>query len=206
MSDEFEPIRYEPPPREPDALGRHPSEVELQRKRKGMPWWGWLLVSLGVLFGLCCVGSIGMLVWVGSGPDTSVYPGSSLPSAFRDSAEDLGLVDSGETIRYFYSDALVDVENGFVLVTDDHVAVHQPAVGMSRVIKFDEIDAATLSRNTSFFIDSNISLELSDGSRIDFLVSSEYDRDERFYEAIKPSGPGAGGGGSGGSSGSSGGP
>ncbi|MEM6393746.1 MAG: hypothetical protein AAF797_13305 [Planctomycetota bacterium] len=184
MRDEYEPMRYALPADDPYTPAR----------RGWMPWWGWLLVLIGAVVLLCCGGIVGFVIYAAGGPDIAVYPGSRLPTAYRSSAERLGLVEPGETIRFYYSDALRDVEDGFVLVTEDHVAVHDPEAGMSRVIRFDEIDAARLRQDTSFLFDSSIVLELSDGTEVDFLVSSEQDRDQDFYEAIEPSGPGASGG------------
>jgi len=52
-------------------------------------------------------------------------------------------------------------------------------------VRFDEIADLTLDRDESFFVDSQITLELKDGQPVSFPVSSEVGGDERFFDAIK---------------------
>jgi hypothetical protein len=53
------------------------------------------------------------------------------------------------------------------------------------VVQFDEIVDMDLRRDESFFIDSEISLDLADGRTISFPVSSEVEGDQKFFDAIK---------------------
>ncbi len=53
------------------------------------------------------------------------------------------------------------------------------------VIEFDQIEGLNLARDTSFITDSQIYLDLKDGTPISFPVSSDNDGDERFFEAIR---------------------
>jgi len=149
--------------------------------------WLWLLLGAGAFAMLVCGGALMAVVYVGVlGPETSVYTGNQVPKRYVDVMRDLGALDDGETILYFYSDALTDVRDGFYFVSDKKVAVYSQTVAGSPLtaIRFDQIVDLTLFRNESFFEDSEITLELKDGRPVSFPVSSEYDKDQEFFDAI----------------------
>lgn len=125
-------------------------------------------------------------MWIGTyGPSTAVYPGRQLPQRFVSRVRDLGLLERGETIRYFYSDALVDIERGMYFVTDRKLVVYsseweEPSI----VIPFDRIDELSARYDESWLEDSSVFLTTTDGMEISFPVSSEQGLDEKFVEAI----------------------
>ncbi len=158
------------------------------QKRRGMPWWGWMLIVLVVLVVLPCFGCLSWVGYIGAvGPDIGVYTGNNVPRSYTETAKDVGALEPDEKIVYFYSDALTDIRNGFYFVSDRRVVIYSEYANGDALtsVGFDEINGLTLSRDTSFINDSQIYLELNDGTMLSFPVSSENDGDERFFEAIK---------------------
>jgi hypothetical protein len=159
-----------------------------ESRRRGMPWWGWLILALVTLIVLPCFGCIGWVAYIGSvGPDTGVYTGNKVPAKFEQTVVDVGALGPDETILYFYSDGVTDIRNGFYFVSDKRIVIYSEyaAGDPLTVIEFDEVEGLNLSRDTSFFTDSQIYLDLKDGTPISFPVSSDNDGDERFFEAIR---------------------
>jgi hypothetical protein len=158
-----------------------------QPPRRSSGLW-WLLGGCGTLVVLGCGGLLAFVIYLGTyGPETSVYTGNRIPARFIKTMESVGALDPGETILYFYSDAMGDIRDGFYFVSDRKVAVYLQGTGDSPLTKipFDQIAEADLYRNESFFEDSEITLRLKDGQIISFPVSSEYERDQQFFDAIQ---------------------
>lgn len=158
------------------------------RHRGGRPLWFWLLVGTGLVVILSCGGIVVWAMYIGTvGPDTSVYTGNQVPARFTNTMRSVGALDDDETIFYFYSDAMSDIRGGFYFVSDKKVVIYSESAGgvPLTVVQFDEIADVDLYRNESFFEDSQITLELKDGRPISFPVSSELDRDQRFFDTIK---------------------
>jgi hypothetical protein len=152
-----------------------------------MPWWGWTLIGVGSVFLLSCVGCCGGVMWFGAvTPETFVYAPNEVPAKYLQRARDLGVLGPDEEVIWFYSDALFDVAEGMYFVTDQHVVIYREDVGMQPdlQIPYHEIQQADLHRDTSFVVDSMIELTLDDGSVVAFPVSSEMDRDEKFFDVI----------------------
>jgi len=162
-------------------------------RRRGARLWLWILLGVGAFVALLCGGGIMALVFVVvRGPETSVYTGNQVPQRYVDVIRDVGALDDGETILYFYSDALADIRDGFYFVSDKKVAVYSQSAAGSPLtaVPFDQIADVQLFRNESFFEDSQITLELKDGTPVSFPVSSEYDKDQEFSDAIAERVPG----------------
>jgi len=157
-------------------------------KRKGMPIWGWIVLGVVVVVILPCFGCFGFLVYVGSvTPEPTVYAGNRIPQRFLDTAADVGALEPGEDVRYFYSDAVLDIRDGFYFVSDRKVVVYIEGTQGNplTVVEFDQIKEAELDRDESFFMDSMIYIELEDGTPVSFPVSSDQDGDVRFFEEIE---------------------
>ena len=162
-----------------------PTDAPATAERKGCRPWLWILV--GAVFSLvsCCGGTFWFIWYVGDrGPLTSVYTGNQVPDRFRATMKEVNAFDDGETLLYFYSDGLVDIKSGFYFVSDQKVAIYGEAIGLT-TIAFADIESAELYRDTSFFVDSKITLELTDGTPISFPVSSERNGDQDFFEEIQ---------------------
>ena len=161
--------------------------------RRGMPVWVW--VVLLVVFGTVVLPFVALVAWVGYvgvyGPDTSVYTGNRVPSRFIETMRDVKALDEGEELVYFYSDAMTDITDGFYFVSDKKVVIYTTLYGDEplTVIPFDQIRDASLDRDESFLLDSEITIETVDDDVISFPVSSEYDRDEAFYNEIRERSP-----------------
>ena len=158
------------------------------RERPKSRAWVWILILLAVLFVLPCTGLLAVLAYIGAqGPETSVCAGNQVPAAYIDTMKEVGAIDEGETILYFYSDALLEIRDGFYFVSDRKVVIYSEEAGDPPLIKvaFDEIQDLDLARDESFFTDSEITLVLMDGRVLAFPVSSEKGNDQRFFDAIK---------------------
>jgi hypothetical protein len=116
----------------------------------------------------------------------AIYTGNRIPSEFLRTIESVGALDDDESILYFYSDAMTDIRDGFYFVSDRKVVIYSQATGESPLaaIPFDDIVDVELYRNESFFVDSEITIYLKDGRVLSLPVSSEYDRDQQFFDAI----------------------
>ena len=157
--------------------------------KRGVPWWGWLLIVVGAIVLLMCAGVIGFIGYVAAvAPDTKAYTGNEVPSKYMTVVRDLGLLEPGEQIRFLYSDALGDIKDGFYFVSDRKVVVYiADASTPATKVPFTRIVDAEIDRSDSFFEDSTITLTLDDDSVVTFPVSKELDRDKLFHEAIQKS-------------------
>ncbi len=167
--------------------------VQQTTPRRGVPIWVWgvLVIVLGLVV-LPFVGLIGWVVYVGTyGPDTSVYTANRVPTRFIETMHDLEVLGEDEELLYFYSDAMTDITDGFYFVSDKKVVVYTTLYGDDPLtaIPFDQIQDVSLDRDESFLLDSEITIDLAAGDVISFPVSSEYDRDEDFYNAIRERSP-----------------
>ena len=155
------------------------------QKKSNLLWW--ILGGFAALIFLFCGGIFASLLYVGTvGPETSVYTGNRVPDRFVSTMEDVGALDPDETILFFYSDALTDIRDGFYFVSDKRVVIYiQGTASPVTSISFDQITEAEIYRDESFFEDSQILLTTREGQFHAFPVSSEYDRDQKFFEAIE---------------------
>jgi hypothetical protein len=128
-----------------------------------------------------------LLVYIGSeGPSTSVVPGRQIPKEYRSTIQTLDLLEEGEQILYFYSDAMVDIEEGFYLLTDRKVAVYDNEWDPPDVrIPFSQIEDLDITYDESFWTDSTVLLVLTDGSEVWFPLSSDDGGDKKFFEALE---------------------
>lgn len=148
----------------------------------------WILAAMALVAFLGCGGIMALLGYVAAyGPETSVYTGNRIPARYLETIKSVGALDNDETIFYFYSDALTDIRDGFYFVSDKKVVIYIEEAGQSPLtaVPFDQIRDTEIYRNEDFFEDSQITLYLEDGQILSFPVSSEFDRDQQFYDAIR---------------------
>ena len=102
------------------------------------------------IIGLGCAFLIGAIVIavsvIGSiAPGTAVYTGRQVPKRFMETIRSLNLLKEDEQIRYFYSDALIDIKNGLYFVTDKNLVLYSSGwEEPEMIIPFDQI--ASLER------------------------------------------------------------
>ena len=173
---------YDPGPHPSDMAPRRPR----QPKKKGMPGWVIALIAVGAVVVIGCGGCFGVLVYIGaSSPDTYVYSGNQVPSSYIDTAQKLGLIDDDENVLFFYSDAVLDVEDAMYILTDKHLVLHNAEwTDPQKVIPFSEIAAVSAEWSDEWIMDSMITVELTDGSTWLFPLSMENDTDHRFVEKL----------------------
>ncbi len=164
----------------------HPNHP--QKSSRGIPIWGWLLICLFGLVTLVCGGGLVGLVIVGvNSPETQIYLGHEVPKSYLDVAKEIGGLENGEKVKFFYSDGIMGIEEGFYYVSDRKVVTYNDDGRVTPLIEmpFGDITDIYLERDESFLIDSEITIELKDGTWVSFPVSSEHDRDEKFADEIR---------------------
>lgn len=168
--------------------GRHQPAAPQPEKKQRSTWWP-LYLFLGSLLavGLCCGGLAVGLVYLGSqSPDTKVLQGQQVPAKHMQRINALGLLSPGEEVLFFYSDALVNVDEGVYLLTSKGIVLYSKTWSPPKIVlPYEDIADATLIRDTSFFTDSTIIVEGDDGQYCTFPVSSEVDGDLRFYNTLR---------------------
>jgi hypothetical protein len=158
---------------------RPPAEGKSRRRK-------WLVVG-GAVVGTLAAGIVVLLAFIGAvAPETSVVAGAQMRKSHLAKIRSLGLLEPGEEVRYFYSDALFNIEDGHYFLTDRKLVIYsrefdEPAI----VVPFREIASVTAEWNDSFFEDSSVLVELDDGQVVWFPLSSEKGLDRVFVEEIK---------------------
>jgi hypothetical protein len=180
---------YANPYGQPYPHGAVPPGAPGQKPKRRIPWWGWALIILSGLTVLSCGGCLALVAYIGAkGPDTKVYTANEVPAKFVDIARRLGLLDPGEQVKFFYSDALVDIEKGFYFATDKKVVVYiKSAATPATIVPYSKIDSVDLKSSDSWTDDGTITLKLRDSSVVAFPVSSEEGRDKHFADWIEKS-------------------
>lgn len=141
----------------------------------------WLIIIM-----LCLAFFVSMLVYLGrQGPGTRVLSGKQTPARFVGQIRSLGVLEPDEQINYFYSDAFLNIEEGFYLVTDRKVVVYsEDFVDPAIVIPYEDISRVDANYSNSWVRDSLITLTLVDGFDVSFPASPEGGGDKRMVEAI----------------------
>jgi hypothetical protein len=148
------------------------------------------MIKLFKVFGIACASVVALAVIalfvIGSiGPDTSVYTGRQVPKRFMKTIRSLNLLSEGEQIKYFYSDALVDIKKGLYLVTDRNLVLYSTDwEEPETIIPFDRIKSLDVEYNDSFWDDSMVNVTTYSGMEVYFPVSSEKGLDRKFVQAI----------------------
>lgn len=133
---------------------------------------------------------VGLFIWLivisANGPGTEVIPGRQLKAKYVEFALNEGLVDPNEQIQFWYSDAFSDFTDGFYFFTDKKVVVYnksweEPAL----LMPFDSIQNINFRSDPSFMEDSQLFLELTDGTYVNFPVSSDNGGDQRFHKRLR---------------------
>ena len=153
--------------------------------RRGMPAWLKILIILLVLGAVLMIAICAGLVYMGvKGPPTACVPGSKVRASDMRTIKQLGLLEEGEKIQFFYSDALVDIQQGMYFFTDRRVVVYSETWAEPLIaVTYPEILDIRAEFDGNFFVDSTIWLELEE-EYVTFPVSSEGGGDRLFHEAL----------------------
>ncbi len=140
-------------------------------------------VGCGGIFALLLV----VIVFVGStGPSIDIYPGRQLPKEYLETVQGLGLLEPEEEVRYFYSDAISEIEEGFYLVTYENLILYSREwAEPSTVVPLDQIQFIDAQYDDSFWQDSYISVTTYEGMELTFPLSSQKGLDRKFVRAIE---------------------
>ncbi len=140
---------------------------------------------------IACASIVGLAVIalfvIGSiGPDTAVYTGHQVPKRFMKTIRSLNLLSEGEQIKYFYSDALVDIKAGLYFVTDKNLVLYSTYwEEPETIIPFEQIKSLDAEYDNSFWDDSMVNVTTYSGMEVFFPVSSEKGLDKKFVQAIR---------------------
>jgi hypothetical protein len=143
-------------------------------QRSGLPMWAKILIGVGsgavIMVILMCSG----LIWLGSiSPETRALAGSQLTKRNVDTIRELGLIDEGERIKYFYSDGMLSIEEGMYFFTDDKIVLYgknrEPAVTL---VDYEDVADITPDFSDSWLIDGTIWIELTDGTPLVMPISA----------------------------------
>ena len=173
------------PPLLGDPAHPYPNVPSPQRPRSSR-LVKWLIIGL-VVFGLAILALFATCLYIGvSGPDTKVLPGRQVPAKFIAQIRTLDVLEPGEQIEYFYSDAVVNIEDGFYLLTDRKVVVYSRAFDEPAIlVPFSDIEQVEADFSDNWFVDSLITLTLTDGTYVSFPASSESGGDRKMYDTLK---------------------
>jgi hypothetical protein len=156
--------------------------------------WLKLLLGCGTLVGLGLLALVAVLVAVGVGietgdvPDTAALPAGKIPPRTIARLRSLGIVEPGETVLYFYSQAMWSVEGDGNLFTDRRVISYQKdEEGGLELFSatWDRVDDLTFENSDSWLEDSTITVFTDDGNWFVLLVSAEGGRDDDFYAKLE---------------------
>ena len=153
--------------------------------RRGMPVWVKVLIILAVIGGVLMVAICAGLMYIGAkAPPTACVPGSRVRASDMQTIRRLGLLEEGERIQFFYSDALINIENGMYFFTDRRVVVYSEMLAEPLIaVEYPEILDITAEFDGNLFVDSTIWLELEE-DYVTFPVSSEGGGDRQFHKSL----------------------
>jgi hypothetical protein len=146
-----------------------------------------LLIIVLVLAGLIGAGVLGGLMYIGmAGPESRVVGGNLIAKHHLKIINDLKLLQPGEHIQYFYSDALVNIRKGMYFVTDRRLVLYCKSWEKPRQeVPFQEIEKVEAQLQDSFWDDSTVQVTLKNGEVLEFPLSNEKGGSRRFFDYLK---------------------
>jgi hypothetical protein len=127
-------------------------------------------------------------------PGTQVVDGDRLWSWQMDFLRDEGLLDEGETVEYFYSEALLSIRAAGNVVTDQSLVTYfqDPDTGelLGGYAYYEDVAAIHVAYSDNPLEDSVIAVTDVDGIRFEMLASNEGARDKDFVAGIRRHFPG----------------
>ncbi|WDE96926.1 hypothetical protein PQO03_02995 [Lentisphaera profundi] len=141
-----------------------------------------VLIGLGIIVGLLFTVA---LVIVDSAPETYVYKENRIPKKYTEHILALKLIDKDETIKYFYSDGFMKIDEGMYFITNKQVVLYseewpEPA----EKIPFDQIINVEIEYNDTWLDDSWVYLNTEE-FEYEFPLSNERGGDKKFIKYLK---------------------
>lgn len=139
--------------------------------------------------GIVSVGVLGVVfTFTGHMPDTKAVIGEKLPTAAKVKLIESGLVGEGESIEYFYSEAMLSFVEFGNFFTDTRVVSYElDEETNERVIysaTYDEISDLEFEKSTDILEDSLIYVYQDGVWSFALVVSNEADGDVAFYNKL----------------------
>ena len=109
-----------------------------------------------------------------------------MPQKYIDEIEQLGILEPGESIKFFYSDAMLDIKAGMYFFTDRAVVVYSTEIDPQQPLtRFTYADIVDISHDDTdnFWTDSIIWIETAE-EFIYFPVSNEAGGDEQSFKLL----------------------
>lgn len=146
-----------------------------------------LLIVLVVAAGLLGLAAFGALLYFGTvTPETFVVTNSELSDRNRRTLEELGLLGPQEEVDYFYSDALLDIRDSFMFLTEDRLVVYSNEwEEPETVLSYEDILVLEAEFVDEWYLDSTFVVEDRSGIEVVFPVSSERGRDRDVYGLLE---------------------
>ena len=111
-------------------------------------------------------------------PGAAVIPGEQLADRFLARVQELGVLEEGERIQFFYSDGVFDMEEGFYILTDRKVIIYKREDDPQAMrISFSQIEDLEVVYLDSYWEDSMVIIALKD----DTLQSSPPSTEDKIY-------------------------
>ena len=123
---------------------------------------------------------------VKDGPETYVYLGKQTPKEFKQSINGLSLLEKDENIQFFYSDAIIDIQDGMYIITDKKIVLYSREWETPKPsIPYEQIGRIEVHYSTSWDEDTWVFLSDLEGQPLDFPLSPEKGTDQKVLNYIK---------------------
>lgn len=156
------------------------AEEDVNKKNKRLGYYfgisfGGAIILLFVIFMI-----IGLL-----SPEAEVISGKQLNKKYSAFVYDEGIISPSESIIYWYSDSFLDFKGGFYFITQERVVVYSKDWETPIIdIPYNTINDIEFIQDSSFIVDSQISLYLNDETMVYFPLSSDYNGDIKFHNKL----------------------
>lgn len=143
--------------------------------------WSVCLLSAAILVAVTYIALMG--------PGMKVIGGQEIPPRLLARMNELVSLGSDEKIQFFYSDALVDIADGFYVLTDQRVILYSNTqelslFGSRLLVPFSAIDAVEAHFSDNPAEDTVIEVVLADGPIYYFPASTEDAGDRKMFSYL----------------------
>jgi hypothetical protein len=143
-----------------------------------------ILLGIGIAGGSLLVLVVGFAAYMGANaPPMQVLPGAQIPRRYVDALHELGALESGEKVRFFYSTGLIDFRDGMYALTDRRLVLanrdwSEPLI----LIPLAEVSDLDVEYREGWTEDTVLSVVRADGE-VFFIPLSTVGRGDRHFVA-----------------------